>query len=113
MHGGGGHVWLEGMHGRGACVAGYAWQGEGYAWQGEGHSWWGWQGEGHAWQGGMCCGVCMAGGHMHGRGRGIHGGGVHGSGMHGWGGGAHVWQEGMHAEHVWQERQPLQQMVRI
>ena len=65
-HGGGG------MHGRGACMVGGAWQG-------------GVHGRGHAWQGAcMAGGVCMAGGHawqvgMHGGGACVAGG-VHGGG---------------------------------
>ena len=92
-----GHAWQEGMHGRGACVAGgHAWQG--HAWQGAcivmGHALQG----GHVWQGE---GVCMAG-RMHARGHawcGVHAthasspktprdmvsqcmGGMHPTGMH-------------------------------
>ena len=75
------------MHGRGGT-------------HGRGHVWWGaCMAGGMCGRGAMCSrrvcvvGACMIGG-MHGR-------------RHVWKG--HAWQGG----HVWQERQPLQQMVRI
>ena len=57
INGSWGHAWQEGMHGRGACMAGaHAWQGgmcgRGHAWQG------GIYGRGHAWQGDMCSRGC-------------------------------------------------------
>ena len=99
----GGCVWQGGvhgggMHGRGVCMVG-----------------------GHAWQGGMHGRDMHGTGGMRGRGLGV-GVGVHDRG--------HVWQGSMHGrgckwqgvcmagdmyggEHVWQERRPLQQAVRI
>ena len=73
VHGGGGHMWQGGMHGRGAyvargaCMAG-GMHGGGHAWQGGMH------GRGHTWQGGMHGKggvhgrvVCVVGGGMRGR----------------------------------------------
>ena len=68
-----GHVWQEGMHGRGharmgglgACMTGW------HVWQG--HAWHG----GHEWQGGMCSRGMIGGRHMWWGGGCVHGGGMH------------------------------------
>ena len=83
---GGGHVWLGGVHGRGACIAGEAcmagsMHGRGDAWQGS--VWWG-----ACVAGDMCGRGCMGGGDCRREGACMVGG------MHGWGcvcGRGHAW----------------------